>query len=351
MLFGSKNSFGLDISDTSLKLVWLDSQGNLRAWNEIEVPVGLIEKGVIKDKNKVVKIIQKLLATAHGKKIRTKKVIACLPETKTFIKIIEIPATLENKKVNNFILDGIQQYFPVKAEEIYIDWQSVGPEEVEDDLIKVMVGVAPRQIVDDYLEVLASAGLQIEALQIEAGAIVNALIRQKKEKAAEDDPPKMILDLGANRSSIILYDKGVIQFSISIPVSGSGITEEIAASLKMSEAEAEDRKIKVGLEDEKSKEYKIIEKNFSVIVKEIKQAQRFEGWRDSEEVEELIICGGAAKTKKLPEYLAAKTNLKITLGDPFVNIKPGKKQRVKLPGAPIAFMTAIGLALAGIKAD
>lgn len=350
MLFGSKNSFGLDISDTSLKLAWLDGQGYLKAWNEIEVPSGLIDKGVVKDKNKVSKIIQKLVATAHGKKIKTKKVVACLPESKTFIKIIEIPSTMEGTKASNFILEGIQQYFPLKAEEIYIDWQPVGSEEPEEDLAEVMVGVAPRKIVEDYLEILAGAGLQTESLQIEAGAIANSLMPEETSGAREGSP-KIILDLGANRSSLILYNNDAIQFSISIPVSGSGMTEDISKSLKISPDEAEKRKIKSGLEDEKSKEYKIIEEDFSIIVKEIKQALKFEGRRDSEEVKELIICGGVSETKKLPEYLAAKTKLKITLGNPFINIKPERKQHLKLSGSPVAFTTAIGLALAGAKSS
>jgi type IV pilus assembly protein PilM len=312
---------------------------------------GLMEKGIINDKDKVAKAIRKLVSTAKGRKIRTKKVIACLPETKTFIKVIEIPAVMGEKRVGNFIAEGIQHHFPLKVEEVYIDWQPLNSEKSEDDLVEVMVGVAPRKIVDDYLEILADAGLQTEALQIEAGAIINALIPEEKEKKTEGEPPKMILDLGANRSSLILYDRGAIRFSISLPVSGSGITEEIANNLKISSAEAENRKIESGLDDEKSKEYKIIEKNFSLIAKEIKQAMKFENQRDGEEVMGLVLCGGVAQTKKINEYLAAKTKLEVVLGDPFANIKPERKQRVKLPGTPISFSTAIGLALAGAKAN
>jgi type IV pilus assembly protein PilM len=347
----SKNSFGLDISDTSLKLIWLDEQGHIRAWNEMILGPGLMEKGVIKNKEKVAGAIKKLVATAKGKKIRTKKVVACLPETKTFIKVIEIPAMMEEKKIGNFILDGIGRHFPLKAEEVYVDWQPLEDDKTEEDLLKVIVGVAPREIVDEYLEIIANAGLQTEALQIEAGAIANALIAEKKSAKKEGEAPRMILDLGANRSSLILYDKGAIQFSISIPVSGSGITEEIAAALKISLAEAENEKIKSGLENQKSKGYKVIEKNFSIIAMEIKQATKFEGRRDGEEVGELILCGGVAETKKLPEYLAAKTKLNVVFGNPFSNIKPEKRQHLKLPGSPISFSTAIGLALAGIESN
>lgn len=344
----SKNSFGLDISDTSLKLVWLDEQGYIKSWNELAIPAGIMEKGIIKNKDKAAEAIKKIISTAKGRRLGTKKVVACLPETKTFIKVIEVPATMEEKRIGEFILEGIGHHFPLKAEEVYLDWQPVSGFG-EEDLIQAMVGVAPRKIVDDYLDVITNAGLQPEAMQIEAGAIVNALVPEKKTKEKKDEKPFMILDLGANRTSIILYSGGAIEFSISIPVSGAGITKEIADVLNIPAEEAEKRKMENGLGNAKTKEYKIIEKNFAIIVKELKQAMKFENRRDREEVKKIILCGGVAQTKKLPEYLADKTRLEVVMGDPFANIKAERRQHIKLPGAPLSYATAIGLALAGIE--
>jgi len=345
----AKNAFGLDISDTSFKLVWLDNKKCIKSYNEVALGEGLMEKGVIKDRAQVVEAVKKLISTAKGDKIKTDRAVACLPEPKTFIKVIRIPVTVRGNKIKDFILDNIQQHFPLRAEEIYIDWQMLGSRKTDDDLAEVLVGVAPRKIADDYLDLLSGAGLKVESLEIEAAAITNALVREKDKKNKTEVAPKIVVDLGANRSSLVLFDRGTIQFSISIPVSGIKVTDEIAKELGITFIGAEKKKIEDGLQDDSSAVYKIFEKNLSEIVKEIKRSSAFYSQKGGGQIEEVTLCGGVAETKNLLEYLSLKTKLKVALGNPFANIKPEEKQKFKLAGSAISFTTAIGLALSGLK--
>src|SRR3989344_9657207 len=88
-----KNIFGLDISDRALRLIQLKKKGKktvLSSYNEIVIPEGIITNGVIIDENNLIKLLHQLITTVKGDKINTKKVISVLPETKTFIKVIEI---------------------------------------------------------------------------------------------------------------------------------------------------------------------------------------------------------------------------------------------------------------------
>lgn len=341
----SKNAFGLDIGDTSLKLVWLNNRKYIKAYNEISLEPGLIEKSVIEEKGKVIAAIKKLISTARGDKIKTRRVIACLPEPKTFIKVIEAPVDIRKSETEEFVLDKIHHFFPLTTEEIYSDWQIFS--ERKGSLKKIIVGAAPKEISDSYFNLLSEAGLLVQELQIEAVAITNALISEMKDKK-EQEHPKIILDLGANRSSLILFDQGAIQFSISIPVSGIEMTNEIASKMRLSFYEAEKKKISSGLRDAASPVYKIIEKNLRLVVKEINRAVKFYSREGGGVVREIILCGGVAGMKKLSEYFSSKTNFKVSFGNPFANIKPLERQKIKFSN-PLSFTTAIGLALGGLR--
>jgi len=122
---------GLDISDLSLKLVQLNKIGDkikIQAVGRTELEPGLIKNGVIRNKVKVIKAINKLLANPNIGKISSNEVVACLPEEKTFIKLIEIKKSLND--INEKIETEIEKHIPLPIDKIYYDWQII------EDLLK-----------------------------------------------------------------------------------------------------------------------------------------------------------------------------------------------------------------------
>lgn len=343
-----QNAFGLDIGDTALKLVWLDSKKYIKSYNKLSLDQGLVEDGVIKDKNALVEAIRKLIDTAVGEKIKINQVVACLPEPKTFIKVIEFSSVIPEKQIKKSILDGIDYYLPFKEEEVYIDWQRL-PADSASDLTKVLVGAVTQKIADDYFDLLASANLKIQGFQIEAASIVNALIPEPRQKKAAGRAAQIVIDLGANRSSLILFDEGAIQFSVNMSVAGSEITGEISSKLKISFSEAEKKKMEYGFKDSTAPIYKILENSFFPVVKEINDVLKFYKQLGKGSVERGLLCGGGALTLKLDEYLNSKTGLRMAPGNSFANIRDEKYQKIKLPNHGIGFVSAIGLALEGLE--
>jgi cell division ATPase FtsA len=94
----------------------------------------------------------------------------------------------------------------------------------------------------------ATAGLFPAALVIEAVAIARSLLPLEE---AQTTSATIIIDIGAARTGLIVFDQGTIQFTVSLPISGHKITATIATSLKLDEAEAEQAKILCGLDPKK----------------------------------------------------------------------------------------------------
>ena len=73
--------------------------------------------------------------------------------------------------------------------------------------------------------------------------------------------------------------------------------------------------------------------------------------QDNRLVNRILISGGGANLKGLPEFLSSELKIPVALANPWINVSTGKQKITKaLSGEKaLSFATAIGLALRGIK--
>ena len=220
-------AFGLDISDLSLKIVQLKRTRNffdLVSFNEAEIKPGIIKAGEIKDEKALIQTLKKALASAKGKKLKTKYVVVSLPEEKAFLQVIQMPKMRE-EELKSAVIYEAENYIPLSIEEVYLDSQAVPPGYNHLDHFDVLITALPKRTVDPYLSSLKKAGLKPVAFEIESQAIVRALI--KNEVATS---PLLLIDLGETRTGFIVFSGYSLRFTSSIPVSSQSFTEIISKS-------------------------------------------------------------------------------------------------------------------------
>lgn len=370
------NAFGLDIGDRTFKLVQVQRRRRgtkpyrITAWHSIDVPEGVMERGDIKDMDKAVEYLSTLMKTVKGS-LGGRAAVACLPEAKTFIKIIEISGEATEADLRKAVMNEIEQNIPLPPEDIYYDWQTLdAPQEPEkppaekpgdapeqDPLAalappappkssrKVLMGAAPKSLVDDYTNLLERAGLAPIALEIEAAAISRAIV------SAEEtiDEAVGILDIGATRSSLVIYDSGALQMSISIPISGIAITKLISESLNVSVEDAELLKRECGLDANRceDKMWKILLPLIDDMTEKIRNALRFYkiGFPQGTKIERLYLCGGGAQFREIDTVLSRKLTIKARRGDALSNIDDRLPKDFPRKEEALGYATAIGLAM------
>lgn len=335
----SSKVFGLDIGDLSFKIVLLEKKRkNLKVicYGERAIPSGYFAGGEIKKEDEIAKIIKDFV---KKQKISTSYVVSVLPETKTFIKTLELSLS-EKTSIVESIKKEIELYIPFKIEEIYFDWKIVSQ---ENNKIKVLVGVSSKNIVDSYLRVLKMAGLRPVSLEIESVAILDALI-DKKETFLK---PFAVLDLGATRSSLIIVDENLIQLTISLPHAGANLTQTIADDLKISFEEAQ--KIKKDFREDSKNE--VVAKNIKIFFNNLTQSLinhlKFYEENSERKIERIIICGGGANLPGLVPHFEQNLKIKTIKGNPWVNVF-AKESPISVSES-LVYTTAIGLALRGLQ--
>jgi len=211
----------------------------------------------------------------------------------------------------------------------------------------------PKKVIDPYVLALKKAGLIPKVLEIESQAIARALIRNGVSPSS-----LLLIDLGATRSSFIIFSGYSLRFTSSISVSSQKFTNLIAKNLKIDLNEAEKLKIKYGLE-KREKIFEILSPRLKDLIREIKICLFYYHTHihhehlplDSKEVEKIYLCGGGANLKNLTNFLSLELKIPVELANPWSNILPEPLKEVPELSyeKSLAFTTALGLALRGQK--
>lgn len=353
--FNDLPAFGLDFSDRSIKVMQLIRDGKkikILSSNRREIPAGLLVDGEVKDTDGLVKEIHETLKTAKPYPITNKETILSLPESKCFIKVIKM-SKVDPEGIEDAIRFKAEEYFPLNAEEMYLDWRLLDttecPIDSKGDCTDVLVAVASKSIVESYLEVMDKSGLIPVVFEAESVATTRALLRDVSYTTGS----VLIIDLGNDRTSFIFYKHPTLKFTQSIPVSGEKFTLAIAKGFKISFQKAEKLKYELGLSrdsKEGEKVYELLlplmEDLVSNIAKSIDYYNDYFGTSSKEDFK-IVVCGGGANLRSVDTFLSKTLGKPVELANPWSDINANKVTGQGLPTRcrTLFYTTALGLAL------
>lgn len=352
-LFGNPKikAFGLDISDISIKVMELSRKDKAlipHAFADVPLGEGIIANHMILNEQKLAENIKKVVATAR--RITSKFVVASVPESKSFVRILKIPRMPESEVAAALPFE-LEQNIPVPIEMVYMDWQVL--RELPDNL-EVLVTATPKDYIDALVISLRLAGLKPVAMELESQAMARSLIGEKDREAAI-----LIVDISANQTAFVVVEHGAVQYTSSIPLAGNAFTESIARNLNIPITEAEKAKQTQGLlaDVKKGNIRQAILPLLDNITDEIRNVTKFheEHSDNHTSITKIILSGGSSRLPGLSDYIAARLNLgstrsvgQIVLGNPWVNITGTNKQLPIAAETSLGYVTVAGLAMRGI---
>ncbi len=292
---------GLDISDNSIEVLELTRSFfqpvQLAKYSRREIPEGLVEDGLIKQAGRLAQEIKELFAQSLPQPITENEVVVSVPEAKTFIHIFKLPINLAGPQINEALQYQLPEVTPYELKDIYYAWQSLGQTATEQEVLAVAV---PREIINAYLELFHQAALKPLAITLESVSTARAILPPRSENNAI-----CLLDLGARTSLISIFDSRGLRYSYNHPQGGQQITENLSRQLGISYVEAENFKIRNGLDPQiRSGEVaEIVEQVLKGIIQEVKKSIIFYENNYHRDIDRLVLVGGTANLPKLPEYL------------------------------------------------
>jgi len=368
----SLQAFGLDISDSSVKVMLMGKRGkNIRpeSFNAEIFPRGIVVRDEIKDSEKLAGIIKKALAEAKPHAINIPYVISSLPESKSFIRMFELP-TMKKSEVAEAVKWEAEQHIPMSIDQVEIDWKIIDepredekkkkglqlttkkPEEKAHPW-KIFLTASPKSTITPVIQVLKTAGLQPVALEIESLSTVRSCLSPELAKKN-----LLFVDIGTNRTGLTIVSRGIIRFTSSLAMAGVDISKNIIKHTGYSFKEAEKAKIKGGLDQNKQSDTisKAIEEVLTKIVAEINNTIRYHREHSSNQeegsrIDTILLCGGTARLTGLDSFITKSLGIKAELANPWASIyKPGAREIPPISSTDsLSFTTVIGLAERGIN--
>src|SRR3989338_6992235 len=343
------HSFGLDISDLSAKLIAVKSNFRgervIQTWAKCDIPEGVIVDGDIRQQEKAVALLTAMLAEPV-RRVGTPYVTASLPESKTFMKVIEVDAAGD---VGARVREELPNHIPLAIEELVIDWEIT---RTFDERAMVTVGAVPKAVAERYTELLTACGLKPVAFEIEAQAIARAVapvatnpsslragmdnlyahISRARRTKSDAPPPapaspahtsaRLLVDMGATRTSLVMVDWETIQFTSSVPLSGVDATRRIAERLKLTFDEAERAKKICGLDPKKCKGAvsTVLQGALNNLAVEIERAIEFyqTHFKRGRPVAEVVLTGGGANLAHAETQLSEQLSVPVRIRNPLV---------------------------------
>lgn len=334
---------GIDVSDRSVKIVRLDeSSHKLLAHCWQPVPESVMVGGEVKNGETLLAVIKKALETCEVNLTANDAVVASIPETQSFLRVIEVPI-MRDDEVGEAVQWEVAQHIPFGLENVYIDWQPLlGGHKAASGQQEILVGAAQKKVIDPYFQVLRGLGMDIAALELESQALTRALV----SKELLDKEGVLIVDLGGSATNVVIHDHATIRFTASLQ-KGAQHVRSVLSNKDGQKIERLTNEVMDQVEQEQLAER--LRPALDEIVMEIRGIVEFYNSIDVQhEVREIILTGGGANMPGLGDaFLRHFDSVHVQRGNPWVNIVSGRDS-AKLPvdlQESVRFSTAIGLAL------
>ena len=342
------SGLGVDISESSIKYIGFEpsytglSSLALTHWGEVNLKPDILSRGEIKDVTGLADAIGEVKARTGASYVRLS-----LPEERVYLFETEIDEGINLAEVRGLIEFRLEENVPVSPRDAYFDYH-LGVSGAEGKLM-ASVTVCTREIVDVYYEACQKAGVTPISFEVESQALARSVLPES------DQGTKLLVDFGKTRTGLGIVHQGMLLYTSTIEMGGNDLSAALRRQLGDKE-ESEFSRIK----NEQGLVKGAGETSFNDVllppvssIKDEIQA-RIGYWRDrygpARPIEELILCGGSANLRGLPDYLNETLGVYTTMADVWqnafdvsLNVPPIDKRH------SYGYGTAIGLALASFS--
>ena len=347
-IFKGKKStlLGLDISSSAVKLLELSEQNNrfrVEGYAVEPIPPGSVAENTITDIESVGETIRRALRRSGSK---AKFAAVAVAGSSVITKDITMPAVLNDEELATQIELEADQYIPYPLEEVALDFEVLGSNEENPDMVDVLLAACRSESVDARVAAVELGGLNAKIVDIEAYALENAVILIASQLPEQGFGKTVaIVDIGATMTTLnVLQDQRIIYTREQV-FGGRQLTEEIERRFGLTYEEAGLAKRQGGLPDNYVPE--VLEPFKEAMAQQVSRSlQYFFSSSKHNTIDHLVLAGGCAAIQGADELISERVGITTSIANPFSSMTLSPKVHAQaLSDDASALMIACGLAL------
>ncbi len=330
-IFAKKTDrIGIEINSRKINIAQIVKQGQqykLLKNVSADVPEGVYRDGQIVDSLALSELIKDTLKV---NKISSKKVSTAVPMREAIIRVIPVPAELDEQELKDMVLvHEAGMYLPYPREEVDLDYVKLGYFMDEDGIekVNVLLVATKKEVTDLYAEIFQQAELQMNVLEINSFALIRTIREQLRQFGSKE--AVVLVDVEFDSTEIAIVVEGVPQFSRTVPIGIDQMRAAISHVIDESEtAFLEDIDLLGNVQDggdagsaQMQSGKLALLKVLGELTEELSRSINFYINQSEElEIAQLLLAGPGAGIGQMDEFFTQRLNLPTMKVDPIVTL-------------------------------
>jgi len=350
------NVIGLDIGTSHIKAVEIEKKEDQFILNRYAVvpqkrvfaDVGFWEMDDVKEAGKLLK------SFLSDYKFTAGRVVAVIPESLTFNKILTLPI-LKGKDLDEALKIEAKQHVPYPVEELYLKYEILSKAlKFEDEgKMKLLLAAVRKKNIDRYLKVIENSSKLPSGIEPSSVSTVRSLIN-----GPSFDLSTLIINVGYQNIDFYYVVDRKFVYARTVGFGISSIIKAISVNLNVSNTKAIQYLYTYGLKENAldGKLFKIIEPGIGVLISELEKSERYIMSRDvftskdgNNVVRRILFTGGGALIPNLLGFMPRFTDAEIALANTWVSVNIKEVSNYsELDRVGPLFSSAVGAAMKSI---
>lgn len=290
---------GIDISSSSVKILELSRIKNkyrVETYGIELLPPQTITEQNIKVVSEVTGTLKKLIERVG---VNRKFASVAASGSSVLTRIIQVNAEFKNHQILEQIEVESDKYIPYPLEDVYFDFEVIGPNQTNLGQIDVLLVAARLETIETRVAAISEAGLQVTIIDMEALAMERAFsLLAAQLPLEEQDHNIALIDVGATNTAIYVFQEGRTIYNRDQAFGGMHLTDEIRKRYGLSVEEAVAAQKSGGLPEDYITE--VLEPFKATVVQQISRAfQVFFSSSEESKIHHIILAGGGGNASRV----------------------------------------------------
>jgi len=332
-VFGRKTTaIGLDVGTYAIKMVEVTFSGSTACVTE----AGYEEVTSAEAKAEA---LRRLVA---DKGLKGHDVVSSVAGRSVIVRYVNL-RKMSQSELQNAIRFEADKYIPFSIDEVVLDCQPIeGAENVGADEMKVLLVAVKRNLIEEHVALLRSAGVNPVIIDVDGFALGNAHVLASRSGATKD--VRALIDIGASKTNINVVEGTKSLFTREVYVGGGDFSAELSRRLTVDPVQVEKLKTEPGERKEELRE--AVQSVTDDLGNEVRLSLDFFENEFDRPVASVMLSGGGSRLSGLVESLEQNFKKPTQLWNPGtafpLNLSPKGQQVFEEKGPQMAI--SLGLA-------